>query len=64
MFFFFRTLITATMESNTGKRRYKCELCDKLFASVESRSHHVQTHNGEKSYKCNVCGKTLTSKQN
>ena len=41
----------------TGEKRFKCDICDDLFASKASLLRHKLRHTGEKQYQCNICNK-------
>ena len=36
-------------------KRYKCQICGKIFAQKKYAEMHFRTHNGEKPFKCSVC---------
>ncbi|XP_055625316.1 zinc finger protein OZF-like isoform X2 [Toxorhynchites rutilus septentrionalis] len=43
---------------NTGPKKHKCDLCDKMFARRRNVSHHmIYTHNNLKPHECQFCGK-------
>ncbi|GIY85825.1 hypothetical protein CEXT_316821 [Caerostris extrusa] len=43
--------------SRTVARRYKCNICDKAYASSSSLNRHVRTHTGDTPYQCTECDK-------
>ncbi|GIY34785.1 hypothetical protein CDAR_46761 [Caerostris darwini] len=46
--------------SPTVAKIYKCQFCDKMYASTSSLNIHVRNHTGEKPFKCTKCGKCFT----
>ncbi len=46
------------VEVHTCEVRYRCDVCDKLFARSAYLEAHRRTHTGEKSYKCDQCDKS------
>lgn len=43
---------------NTGPKKHKCDLCDKMFARRRNVLHHMTyTHNNLKPHECQFCGK-------
>ena len=36
-------------------KRYRCETCEKLFASKKNLIEHSYLHSGAKPYQCDVC---------
>ncbi|KAJ4425885.1 hypothetical protein ANN_27511 [Periplaneta americana] len=45
---------------HTGKKLFKCEICEKCFARSEHLKNHARTHTGEKPFTCDVCGKCFS----
>jgi len=39
------------------KQRLPCDLCDKTFSTVASRTRHMRIHNDIRPYECQYCGK-------
>lgn len=50
-------------EHKTGKKVFKCELCDKMVTSSTSLRDHFRTHTGEKPFQCPHCEKTFVNKK-
>lgn len=46
------------------QKPYKCEYCDKSFATASRRSGHVRSLHKEEPSECNLCGKIFSSKEN
>ena len=44
------------IQIHTGKRPYKCHLCDKAFSTNTLLRNHLNTHRGIKPYKCKIEG--------
>ncbi|XP_053680990.1 zinc finger protein 43-like [Anopheles nili] len=45
-------------------KEYKCENCDRSFATAKQLRAHYTTHTGEKSEICQHCGKCFSTKNN
>ncbi|KAF8771636.1 Zinc finger protein 83 like protein [Argiope bruennichi] len=43
-------------------KSYTCEVCNKLFTSVEGLKRHCSTHTNEKPFLCDICGKAFSHK--
>ncbi len=44
-------------------KKYKCEICDKMFHMKRGYKEHVKRHSGERPYPCPMCDKRLASAQ-
>ncbi|XP_050418090.2 gastrula zinc finger protein XlCGF26.1 [Patella vulgata] len=44
------------INSQIEEKRYKCELCNRMFATISNVTRHKKIHTGEKSFLCNICG--------
>lgn len=51
------------MNTHTGKREYKCDICGKQFDDAESRVKHRQLHQDERKHACEFCGKSFLLKK-
>ncbi|XP_014678755.1 PREDICTED: putative zinc finger protein 833 [Priapulus caudatus] len=40
---------------HSGKKPYKCDLCNVAFSCLSAVKKHLRTHTGEKPYKCDLC---------
>lgn len=40
-------------------KKYRCQECDKLFASKQNLNEHLHIHSGAKPFFCKVCSKTF-----
>ncbi|CAH2067504.1 unnamed protein product, partial [Iphiclides podalirius] len=50
-------LAESEVEQQADNNKFKCNQCDKIFNSKQSRSLHVKAvHQGERPYKCVECG--------
>ncbi|XP_072035500.1 uncharacterized protein [Amphiura filiformis] len=46
-----------------GKRKLKCNFCDKPFRFLSKKKTHEKTHTGERPYACSYCNKSYTTVQ-
>ena len=44
---------------HTGEKRYKCEMCEKLYSTRESLRSHMKGHQFQ--FGCEICAKPLGS---
>ncbi|XP_049906942.1 zinc finger protein 665-like [Epinephelus moara] len=51
------TIATIHYNTHTGKKSFKCNLCEKVFRCKSDLKRHLKIHTGEKPYSCNTCGK-------
>ncbi|KAJ4440999.1 hypothetical protein ANN_10848 [Periplaneta americana] len=49
--------VSLTKPVQTCEKRFKCDLCEKLFLYSASLKRHVLMHTSNKTYKCDICGK-------
>ena len=52
----------AQNKRQTGKKKFKCDHCEKTFTSKYKHIEHVRVHTGEKPYECTVCDKSFARK--
>ncbi|XP_010838658.1 PREDICTED: zinc finger protein 205 isoform X2 [Bison bison bison] len=52
------------LDSEAGKKTYKCEQCGKAFSWHSHLVTHRRTHTGEKPYACAECGKRFSWSSN
>lgn len=45
---------------HTGDRVYRCDFCEKTFATKSNLKTHERVHTGEKPYQCDLCSKAFT----
>ena len=50
----------AAVVASTGERLYKCDACNRVFASKASLVVHERKHTGSRPYRCVTCDKTFT----
>ncbi|XP_042344536.1 zinc finger protein 569-like [Plectropomus leopardus] len=50
-------LSTIYYNAHTGKKSFKCNMCEKVFRCKSDLKRHLKIHTGEKPYSCNTCGK-------
>ncbi|XP_076592269.1 uncharacterized protein LOC143323998 isoform X3 [Chaetodon auriga] len=43
------------------KEFYECDLCKRVFTSLQACEHHVQSHKCMLNFKCEVCGRNFSS---
>ena len=53
---------THSMQSHTGKKRFSCTVCCKMFNRKGNLKMHMRTHTGEKPFTCTVCNKGFCKK--
>lgn len=49
---------------HTGKKRHKCEKCEKRFRKPCELKEHYRTHTGEKPYQCDECSISFAARFN
>ena len=59
-----RALMCIGAGDETGKRRYECDVCNKLFDRSSNLITHRRTHTGEKPFTCMECGQTFNHSSN
>jgi len=53
-------LVHMRIHDNPDSKRYKCDQCDKSFATNKYLKKHLVVHTGIKAYKCEICNNTFT----
>ena len=54
-----------TVSVHEGDKPFKCNLCDKSFASKTMLNNHIaSTHEEKKPYRCDICDKSFKTKSN
>lgn len=48
----------------TGKERYACRFCGKMFPRSANLTRHLRTHTGEQPYKCKYCERSFSISSN
>ena len=50
---------------HTGKKTFKCDMCDKNFVDKQVISRHIASvHEGKKPFKCEICESSFSNKRN
>ncbi|XP_054553628.1 zinc finger protein 39-like isoform X2 [Talpa occidentalis] len=57
-----KTALTLHPQSQTGVKRYPCQVCKKTFRWKSAFSVHQRTHIREKPYECEACRKVFSCK--
>ncbi|KAK4874701.1 hypothetical protein RN001_014061 [Aquatica leii] len=47
---------------NTGRKRFKCNICDYCYATKLGLKTHMHKHTGEKPFTCNICDYSCITK--
>ena len=53
---------TENSKASPKDKRYKCELCDKVFPRSRAFTAHQRSHTPKKPYSCHMCNKSFTQK--
>lgn len=60
-----KTVPTTPVTSHrTGKERYSCRFCGKMFPRSANLTRHLRTHTGEQPYKCKYCERSFSISSN
>ena len=53
-----------TSTTGSGRSRYSCKFCGKVFPRSANLTRHLRTHTGEQPYKCKYCERSFSISSN
>lgn len=54
----------SNMQYRTGRERYSCKYCGKVFPRSANLTRHLRTHTGEQPYSCKYCDRSFSISSN
>ncbi|KAL3859643.1 hypothetical protein ACJMK2_009857, partial [Sinanodonta woodiana] len=59
-----RTAGMAQIDDSLGRKKLRCQYCDKAFSKNFDLQQHIRSHTGERPFQCIVCGRAFAQKSN